>query len=69
MLTARARAIDNLATPTSELLLEWSAPPDADPDLVSTWQWGSPDWSEKREKFLRQQWERIDPGAFQARIP
>ena len=64
MLTARARAIDNLATPTSELLLEWSAPPDADPDLVSTWQWGSPDWSEKREKFLRQQWERIDPGAF-----
>jgi hypothetical protein len=64
MLTARARAIDNLDTPTSELLLEWSAPPDADPDLVSTWQWGSPDWSEKREKFLRQQWERIDPGAF-----
>ena len=64
MLSARARAIDNLATPTSELLLEWSAPPDADPDLVSTWQWGSPDWSEKREKFLRQQWERIDPGAF-----
>jgi phage terminase large subunit-like protein len=64
MLTARARAIDNLDTPTSELLLEWSAPPDADPDLVSTWQWGSPEWSEKREKFLRQQWERIDPGAF-----
>ncbi len=64
MLTARARAIDNLDTPTSELLLEWSAPPDADPDLVSTWQWGSPEWSDKREKFLRQQWERIDPGAF-----
>ena len=64
MLTARARAIDNLATPTSELLLEWSAPPDADPDLVSTWQWGSPEWSDKREKFLRQQWERIDPGTF-----
>ena len=64
MLSARARAIDNLNTPTSELLLEWSAPPDADPDLVSTWKWGSPDWSEKREKFLRQQWERIDPGAF-----
>ena len=64
MLTARARAIDNLDTPTSELLLEWSAPPDADPDLPSTWKWGSPEWSEKREKFIRQQWERIEPGTF-----
>ena len=65
MLTARARAIDNLTTGTgSDLLLEWSAPPDADPDLPVTWRWGSPEWSDKREKFIRQQWERIEPGAF-----
>lgn len=65
MLTARARAIDNLTTGQgSDLLLEWSAPPDADPDLPETWRWGSPDWSPNRERFIRQQWERVEPSAF-----
>jgi phage terminase large subunit-like protein len=62
----RQRALDRLDDdePGSVLLLEWSAPAEADPSLVSTWKWGSPEWSEKRENFLAEQWDRIEESAF-----
>jgi len=66
MMAYRQRALDKLEAdqPGSVLLLEWSAPAEASPDLVETWQWGSPEWTEKRQAFLHQQWENIEPEAF-----
>ena len=62
----RQRALDRLDSddPGSILLLEWSAPGEADPDLVQTWRWGSPEWTPKREAFLRQQWTAIEESAW-----
>jgi phage terminase large subunit-like protein len=62
----RQRALDRLddEEPSSVLLLEWSAPAEADPSLVETWKWGSPEWSDKRELFLAEQWARIEESAF-----
>jgi phage terminase large subunit-like protein len=62
----RQRALDRLEDPEpgSVLLLEWSAPAEADPDQVDTWRWGSPAWDDKREAFVRQQWHRIEESAF-----
>lgn len=66
MMAYRQRALDRLEAdePGSVLLLEWSAPAEASPDEVDTWRWGSPEWTDKRETFLRQQWENIEPEAF-----
>ena len=66
MMAYRQRALDKLEAnePGSVLLLEWSAPAEADPELPETWRWGSPEWTDKRETFLRQQWENIEPEAF-----
>ena len=66
MQSYRQRALDRLddAEPDTVLLLEWSAPAEADPELVSTWKWGSPEWSPKREVFLAEQWARIEESAF-----
>ena len=66
MLAYRGRAIDRLSDPEGEgiLLLEWSAPPEASPDLVSTWKWGSPEWSDKREAFLKKQHQNVEETSF-----
>lgn len=66
LLSYRQRAIDRIGSgdPGNILLLEWSAPPDSDPDLEETWEWGSPEWNERRVAFLRSQWETIDPAEF-----
>jgi hypothetical protein len=66
MIKYRQRAIDQLDNEDngSILLLEWSAPADADPDDVDTWRWASPEWSDKRERFLRQQWQNVEESAW-----
>jgi len=66
MQSYRQRALDRLDDdePSTVLLLEWSAPAEADPELVTTWKWGSPEWSERRETFLAEQWARIEESAF-----
>lgn len=66
MMAYRQRALDRLESndPGSVLLLEWSAPAEADPDDVETWKYASPEWSPKREQFLHQQWSNIEEGAW-----
>jgi phage terminase large subunit-like protein len=68
MQTYRQSAIDAMGSDDPDsaeiLIMEWSAPVDADPDDVETWRWGSPEWSDKRETFLRQQWQNVEVSAF-----
>jgi len=66
MTAYRQRALDRLDDPDpgQVLLLEWSAPAEADPDLVETWKWASPEWTPKRETFLRQQWANVEESAW-----
>ena len=67
LLTAyRQRAMDKLTgdDPGDVLLLEWSAPADADPDQVDTWHWASPEWSPRREAFLKKQWAVVETSAW-----
>jgi hypothetical protein len=66
MQTYRSRALDRLqdSSESSVLLLEWSAPPEASPELVETWRWGSPEWSDKREKFLGEQFNNVEESSF-----
>jgi len=64
MLSYRSRGLDTLNDPADLLLLEWSAPPDADLEDVTAWQYGSPEWSPHRENFVRQQFNAVEPGTF-----
>ena len=66
MTSYRQRAIDHLGAedPGNILLLEWSAPPTSDPDDPETWKYASPEWNEKREAFLRGQWENIEQSSW-----
>lgn len=70
LLSYRQRALDRLGSddPGSVLLLEWSAPMDADPDDVETWKWASPEWSDRREKFLHDQWANVDPASWKTQF-
>jgi hypothetical protein len=66
MTAYRQRALDRLEDPEPGpvLLMEWSAPAEADPDQVQTWMWASPEWTPKREAFLRQQWANVEESAW-----
>lgn len=66
MTTYRARALDKLDDddPGSVLLLEWSAPQDADPDDVETWRWASPEWSDRRRDILATQHAQVEESAW-----
>jgi hypothetical protein len=66
MIGYRQRALDRLESddPGSILLLEWSAPAEADPENIETWKYGSPEWTDKRQEFLAQQWNNVEESAF-----
>ena len=66
LIAYRQRALDRLDSddPGSVLLLEWSAPAEADPDDIETWKYASPEWSERREAFLKTQWANIETAAW-----
>jgi hypothetical protein len=66
MIGYRQRALDRLESddPGSILLLEWSAPAEADPENIETWKYGSPEWTDKRRDFLAQQWNNVEESAF-----
>jgi len=66
MMSYRSAAIDALDSDahTGLLIMEWSAPPEADKDDPVSWQWASPEWSDKREEFLRKQWANVEESAW-----
>ena len=64
MIQYRSAAIEQLETPSGMLLLEWSAPADADPDEPETWAWASPEWTEKRQAFVARQHSTIEESSF-----
>jgi hypothetical protein len=52
MVGRRARALDHLTDGEGPLLLEWSAPPDAELDDRDGWRQASPHWTPRREKLI-----------------
>ena len=64
MIQYRSAAIEQLEAPAGTLLLEWSAPADADPDDPDTWAWASPEWTEKRQAFVERQHATIEESSF-----
>jgi hypothetical protein len=57
MVGRRARALENLETGDGPLLVEWSAPPDAELDDRAAWRLASPHWTPKRERLIAQRLE------------
>ena len=64
MIQYRSAAIEQLNAPAGTLLLEWSAPADADPDEPETWAWASPEWTEKRATFVARQHATLEESSF-----
>lgn len=66
MASYRQLAIDRLGSddPGNVLLLEWSAPPTADPDNPETWKFASPEWNPKREAFLTKAHNNIEQSSW-----
>jgi hypothetical protein len=58
----RTAALEQLDEPTSTLLIEWSAPRDAEVDDVAAWRRASPHWSKGRERLLTQRAGRVRAG-------
>ena len=52
MIGRRARALSNLTNANGPLIMEWSAPPDAQLDDRAAWRRASPHWTPKREKMI-----------------
>jgi hypothetical protein len=53
MLDGRRIAIDELESPGSTLIVEWSADPDAPDDDLDVWRSASPAWTGQRERMMR----------------
>ena len=60
--TNRAAALEQLDEPASTLLIEWSAPRDAEIDDPAAWRRASPHWSPGRERLLRERAARVRAG-------
>jgi hypothetical protein len=55
MLVRRRSAIDSLETGDGDLIMEWSAPRDAELDDVAAWRLASPHWTAQRERLVAKQ--------------
>jgi len=62
MVGRRARALEHLGDGDGPLLVEWSAPPDAELDDRSAWRMASPHWTPKRERLIVQRLEGVLAG-------
>jgi len=62
MRTRRHAALEQLAEPADVLLLQWSAPSDADPADRAAWRVASPHWTQDREDMLARTLQRIMAG-------
>jgi hypothetical protein len=57
MVGRRARALEHLGDGDGPLLVEWSAPPDAELDDREAWRLASPHWTPRRERLIGQRLE------------
>lgn len=62
MVGRRASAFAELSTGDGALLVEWSAPPDADLADRAAWRMASPHWTPKRERLIEQRLDRALAG-------
>ena len=62
MLGRRQVALADLAAGGGDLLIEWSAPRDADLDDVAAWRLASPHWTPQRERLIARQLEKARAG-------
>lgn len=60
--THRTAALAQLAEPGSTLLIEWSAPREAEVDDRAAWRAASPHWSPGRQRLLESRVERVRAG-------
>ena len=65
MLGRRKLALDSLEEGEEELLIEWSAPPDADVEDQAGWRQASSHWSPRRERTLRKRLQAAREGAIE----
>jgi len=65
MLKRRLAALDNLESGDDDvLLIEWSAPGNADPGDRAAWRLASPHWTPRREKVVAAELESAQSGAL-----
>ena len=62
MLERRRVALAGLEDGDGDLLIEWSAPHDAELDDVEAWRLASPHWTPKRERMIRKRLEAAKMG-------
>jgi hypothetical protein len=62
MLEHRKLALASLERGDGDLIVEWSAPSDAELDDVASWRLASPHWTEKRQRLIRKRLELAQSG-------
>jgi len=62
MLERRRAALEQLASPSRRLLLEWSAPADCDRADRAGWRMASPHWTGQRERLIEDAYARVMRG-------
>jgi len=65
MLEARAVALGALETPSTDLLIEWSAPEGAEIDDPDAWRQASPHWTTRRRRLVGKALERARAGEIE----
>jgi hypothetical protein len=62
MLERRRAALEDLETGNGDLLIEWSAPRDADPADTGAWRLASPHWNARRARLIGSAHARMEAG-------
>ena len=62
ILDRRAGALEQLETGAGDLLIEWSAPRDAEPGDETAWRAASPHWAPRRRRLIAGAYQRMQAG-------
>src|SRR5262245_13516253 len=65
MLGRRQMALAELEVGDGDLLIEWSAPPEAELDEVAAWRQASPHWTAQRERMISKRLEAARAGELE----
>jgi hypothetical protein len=65
MLRRRSLALDDLEGGDGDLIMEWSAPADAELDDPAGWRAASPHWTARRQRLIEKQFESLKAGEIQ----